>query len=367
MPRDAKYVYGVISSEEAMSFGPIGIGDRGDDVHTVPYRDLAAAVSNCPYVDYAAMKDTDKVKVVRDLAAHQRVIEEVMDGATILPAKFGTMVKDEGEVEAILRRGYFALKEALATVQDKVEVEVVATWDLDSVMQEVSWEEPIAKLRADIERKGSRLRSVADRIEVGKMVYESLARRRQSYQEEILGALAGLALELQTNVLLDDSFVMNVAFLVDKERQEQFDGKVREVDERLAGALDFRVIGPLPAYSFSTIEVRPFTHEEIQEAKGLLGLDEEEGSLAEIKAVYYRLAQEYHPDLKPGDNEAEERFARIVGAYELLTSYCLGEAAAQGITAKKKAERCCCSFAPASVDKAILVTIKQAEGMAKPE
>lgn len=365
MPKDVKYVYGVISGEEAMTFGAIGIGDRGDEVYTVPYKDLLAAVSDCLYVDYAAMKDRDKV--VRDLAAHQRVIEEVMDGCTVLPARFGTMVKDESEVEAILRRGYFTLKEALATVQDRVEVEVVVTWDLDSVMQEVSREKPIAKLRADIERKGSRLRSVPDRIRVGKMVYESLGRRRESCQEEILGALASFAFELQTNVLLDDSFVMNVAFLVDKDRQDEFDGKVREVDERLAGALNFRVIGPLPAYSFSTIEVRPFTHEEIQEAKGLLGIDGEEGSLAEAKAAYYRLAQEHHPDLKPGENEAEERFARIVGAYELLTSYCLGEAAAQGITAKKKAERCRCSFAPASVDKAILVTIKQAEGMTKPE
>ena len=367
MPRDVEYVYGVISSEEAMSFGPIGIGDRGDDVHTVPYRDLAAAVSDCLYVDYAAIKDRDKEKVVRDLAAHQRVIEEVMDGCTVLPAKFGTMVKDESEVKAILRRGYFALKEALATVQDKVEVEVVATWDLDSVMQEVSREKPIAKLRADIERKGSRLRSVADRIEVGKMVYESLARRRQRYQEDILGALASFAFELQKNVLLDDSFVMNVALLIDKDRQEEFDGKVREVDERLGGVLDFRVIGPLPAYSFSTIEVRPFTCEEIRAARGLLGIDGEEGSLAEAKAAYYRLAQEHHPDVKPGDREAEERFARIVGAYELLTSYCLGEAAARGVTARKKAERCCCSFAPTAVDKAILVTIKRAEGMAKPE
>jgi len=367
MPRDAKYVYGVISSEEAMSFGPIGIGDRGDEVYTVPYKDLLAAVSDCPYVDYAAVKDTDKEKVVRDLAAHQRVIEEVMDGSTILPAKFGTMVKDKGEVEAILRRGYFALKEALATVQDKVEVEVVATWDLDSVMQDIGRERPIALLRADIERKGSRLRSVADRIEVGKMVYESLARKRESYQEEILGALASFALELHENVLLGDSFVMNVAFLIDKDRQEQFDGRVREVDQRLGGVLNFRVIGPLPAYSFSTIEVRPFTCEEIRAAKRLLGIDGEEGSLAEAKAAYYRLAQEYHPDLSPGDREAEEHFARIVGAYELLTSYCLGEAAAQGITAKKKAERCRCSFAPGAVDKAILVTIKRAEGMARAE
>ena len=360
MAKDVKYVYGVIPSGEATSFGPIGIGDRGDEVHTVAYKHLAAVVSDCPPLDYTAMKDTDKEKMVRDLAAHQRVIEEVMEGSTTLPMKFGTMVKDKDEVEAILRRGYFGLKEALAATEGKVEVELVATWDVDSVTQEIAQEEPIARLRARIEKTKSRLRSVPDRIKVGKMVYESLGRRRENYQEEILGALTTFALDLQKNVLMDDKMVMNVAFLISKDRQEEFDDKVREVDERLGGALNFRVIGPLPAYSFSTIEVRPLTRQEIGEARGILGIDEEGSGLADIKAAYYQLAQEHHPDLKPGDEEAEERFTRIASAYQLLTSYCLGEAAAQGITAKKQAERYRCSFVPPAVNKAMLITVKRA-------
>jgi len=364
MAKDVQYVYGVIPSGEATSFGPIGIGGRGDEVCTVPYKDLAAVVSACRPIDYTGLKHTDKEKVVRDLAAHQRVIEEVMKDCAILPVKFGTMVDKAGEVEAILRRGYFALKEALAAVQDKVEVEVIATWDLDSVMQEIAQEESIARLRAKIGSQ-SQLRSVADRVEVGKMVYEYLAHRRKDYQQEVLGSLANLAVDLQKNVLMDDKMVINAAFLINRDQQQEFDDRVRQVDERLARVLNFRVIGPLPAYSFSTIEVRPFTRQEIGDAKVLLRMDEEEGSLAQIKAAYYQLAQECHPDVKPGDEEAEARFARITEAYQLLTTFCLGEAAAQGITAKKRAEGHRCSFLPAAVDKAILVTIKRAgEAMA---
>ena len=359
MPEDVKYIYGVISGEEAATFGPIGIGERGDDVYAVAHKDLAAVVSDCPHVDYAAIKDTNKEKVVRDLAAHQRVIEEVMSDSTILPAKFGTMVKDDGEVKSVLRRGYFALKEALATVQDKIEVEVVATWEVGSVMQEIAEEEPIAELRAAIEKSSSRLRSVADRVKAGKMVYESLGRRREAYQAEILGALTGFAVNLKENVILDDSFVTNVAFLIDRDRQKDFDGKVREVDEILGGQLSFRVIGPLPAYSFSTMEVRPFGRQEVQQARELLGIKDQEASLAGVKEAYYCLAQERHPDLRPDDEGTGDEFARIAGAYQLLSSYCLGEAAVQGITAKRKAEKHRCSFAPEAIDKAILVTVRE--------
>lgn len=366
MTKDVTYIYGVITSGEAMSFGPIGIGDRGDEaaslteVRTIPYKDLAAVVSDCPPVDYTALKDMDKEKVVRDLAAHQAVIEEVMKRFTVLPVKFGTTVKDEDEVETVLRQGYFALQEAHAAIADKVEVEVVATWDLPSVFQEISAEEPIAKLRARIEGM-SRLRSTPDRIKVGKMVYESLNRRRENYQQEALSALAGCALDLQKHSLMSDEMVMNVAFLLDKEQQEEFDRRLDELDERLGGRLNFRRIGPLPPYSFSTIEARPMTHQEINGAQEQLGLGQE-ASLNDVKRAYYALAQEHHPDAQPGDKAAEERFAQIAVAYQLLSNYCLGQAAAQGITAKKKAEGHRCSFAPAAIKESVLITVRRTGG-----
>ena len=38
----------------------------------------------------------------------------------------------------------------------------------------------------------------------------------------------------------------------------------------------------------------------------------------EIKKAYRRLAKENHPDLHPGDKEAENRFKEINEAYEIL-------------------------------------------------
>ncbi|MCG2770026.1 MAG: GvpL/GvpF family gas vesicle protein [Anaerolineae bacterium] len=366
MTKDAKYIYGVITSAEAISFGPIGISGRGDEVYTVPYRDLAAVVSDCPLVDYKAIRD--KERVVRDLAAHQAVIEEVMQRFTVLPVKFGTTAKDEGEVETVLRQGHFALKEAHAAIQDKVEVEVVATWDLPSVFQEISAEEPIAKLKARIEGM-SRLRSTPDRIKVGKLVYESLNRQREKYQQEILSVLVGCALDLQKNSLMNDEMVMNVAFLLDKGQQGAFDRRLDELDEKLGGRLNFRRIGPLPPYSFSTVEVRPMTYQEVQGAQELLGLGQE-ANLNEVKQAYYALAQEHHPDAQPGDkatdlsakSQAGERFAQIAAAYQLLSNYCLGQAAAQGITAKKEAEGYRCSFAPAAIKESMLITVRRMGG-----
>ncbi len=356
MTNDAKYIYGVIQNGGRTAFGPLGIGGRADEVYVVFYHDLAAVVSDCPAIDYNAVKD--KKKIVRDLAAHQRVTEEVMRHSSILPMKFGTMVKDEKSVGSVLRQGYFNLKEAQAAFQDKVEVEVVVTWDLASVVREIGNEEPIAKLKAKVEGKPG-LRGLNDRIKLGKMVYESLGRRREDRQRETLEVLANCSIDTQNNALMDDSFVMNAAFLIDKERQDEFDKRLEELDRRVGGALNFRRIGPLPPYSFATIEVRPMTHEEVKRARELLGLGEK-ATLREIKKAYYGLAQECHPDAQP-KSDGEERFTQIAQAYKLLRSYCLGQAAAQGITSKKAATEYSCSFTPAAVEKGVLVTVKRLE------
>lgn len=50
----------------------------------------------------------------------------------------------------------------------------------------------------------------------------------------------------------------------------------------------------------------------------LLGV-QKTATLDEIKKAYRRLARKYHPDLNPGDKEAEEKFKEISAAFEILS------------------------------------------------
>jgi len=46
---------------------------------------------------------------------------------------------------------------------------------------------------------------------------------------------------------------------------------------------------------------------------------ERQASPSDLKKAYYRLAKKYHPDLNPGDKEAEEKFKEASNAYSVLS------------------------------------------------
>lgn len=333
-----KHLYGVIKESQERDFGPIGIGEHQDRVYTICHNGLAGVVSDLPMTNYAPLPQET---IVRYLASHQYVIEQVMKSYGIVPIKFGNMAGDEEEVRQILKRGYDQFVAALEEMENKIELDVVASWaNLDSILKEVGEEEPIKKFRREAASKPP-AEIQAAKIELGSMVKSALDDRRTETASDIVSTLKESAVDYWPHEVMDDTMIMNVAFLIPKDKEKEFDQRTNQLDERYQQRVNFRCVGPLPPYSFSTMEIKKMDFEEVDAARALLGLGEE-ATISEIKESHRKLAHKFHPDQRPGDPKAQKQFERITKAYRLLLDYCQGER---------------CSFKKESVDDFMLIRV----------
>jgi len=345
------YVYGIIPSSDLAIFDSEGL-DPAHDVHTVVEGDLAVVTSG---VDRDSLHELDRGTAVRYLSAHQRVLETVVRDYPVLPVKFGTTLPDEETLRVLLRQGHTLLNTTLNTYAGKQQHEVVVLWDLKQVFQDIAAEEPISALRTQI-TQGTAEATANERITLGQMVHAALQRRSTQISEQVVARLRDLADDLIINPKMDDSMVVNVALLLDDTRQGDLDERLEELDTFFGGQLQIRCVGPLPPYSFATLEVQVLPFEVVDAARQQLGLATTT-STSEIKHVYRQRAAQAHPDLNPRADTAAVMEA-LSASYRLISTIAKAQSPVEG----DESSDCACHLDRAAVERTLLLRVVRHEG-----
>ena len=336
MSKIGKYIYGVINSDteeffdlgQIVAFEDIYPANRPTEVlnnsnasnraYTICFSDITAVVSDSEIVDYSHMpKDT----LGRLLVSHQQLVEKVMAKYTIIPMRLGTFASSDEEVRMILSKGYRTIKDIFERAKDSIEIDIVATLnDLKSFLQEVSEEDEIRQLKQSLLNKEGGV-TVDDQMKVGVLVKRHLDKKKEILAGQIQTALGEVAQNLKAHDLMDDKMVLNTAFLVSQTRQKEFERKLDDLNDKFEEKLNFRCVGPLPPYSFYTLEVRRPQFEEIDWAKKKLGLENDFITADEIKKAHRKTALTCHPDKNPDTPNIKQKFDEMTRAYKILLDY----------------------------------------------
>lgn len=352
------YVYGVVPAEEDMAFDTVGVDGDGGPVYAVPHHGIAAVVSTSPLENYRAL---GRQEAVTYLVAHQRVVEAVMRERPVLPVRFGTVLADAGVVQRLLAVGEARFTAALAEIADRVQMEVVVLWDLQEVFGEIAQQDEIAQFRAQIAARPAEA-MVAERMAMGQKVHASLLERRAALQSQLLPALRNVARDVVVNPPMDDSMVVNAALLLDPTDDGALDQELERLDQAFDGRLHLRCVGPLPPYSFATVEIVVPSFEAVDKARQTLGLCEVVRP-AKIRQAYHRLAAQSHPDHRPDDSAAESRMAELADAYALLNAYTEAQALEGGISPEggDASREALCHLDRATAERTLLISVRRQE------
>lgn len=348
MAESYQYLYGFIQAEREMVFTCPGIEGEGE-VSTIVDDGLAAVVSSVSSSHYTAL---DRAQAAQHLLAHQRTIEHIMSEFAILPAKFGSVLPDRAHVRHALRQGRALFEDALEGLGGRVQMEILVLWELKSVFEQIGQEPAIlSKKRALGGRSADEIKAV--QVAVGRLVKESLERRRQATQGTIQANLDRVAEDVISNPLRNDSMVANFALLLEEEDLQTLDEALASLDESFDGELEFRRIGPLPAYSFATVEVDVPEIGAIDAARRRLNLGEKV-PIKDIRTGYHMIAKAEHPDHHLGSEEAGQEMTELTEAYQLLMRYAESQA-----LPRDAEDSFICSFAPAEIENTLLISLKR--------
>lgn len=315
--KGGKYLYAVIVNNKPHNLeGMVGIDEQG--LKLVPYKDIAAVVSNVSFMNFDQF---NKPALELLVAAHEVVNRKLAQDHDTVPMRFGMVVENEESLLDVLGKAYLQFITSLEKLAGKTEFVLEVLLDEGTAIQKVVKENPeIQELQKNVSQRFGPM-NIASKIKLGRYIFETLASRRKKYIEDILYFLKNYYLDASAGKLFDKTMIMNYSLLVDKHKQTELELKVDELGQKCGGELRFKFIGPMPPYSFCNINLKLGNAEVVNNAKDILGLPEEI-TLAELKKAYRDLAAKYHPDKHGGAPDTEEQMKKIAAAYNILEQYC---------------------------------------------
>jgi hypothetical protein len=246
-----RYVYGVIQSaptKEPISFGRTGIGGFGEQVYTVHYGDIAGVVSKTNVFIFDPTRE--------NALAHEHVIELVMKTHTIIPMSFGTVFRTDEDIREVLKSIYASLKDVLEQMAGKVEFGLKVTWDRDRIIEELKRDdEEIHRFHQELTKKHLQSTYFA-RMQLGRMIDKAMGERSAEFVREIYDGLRSVCVASRDNKPIGDKMIMNAAFLIQREREADFDAAVNKIAKKFGERLNFKYTGPWPPYNFVNIRLK---------------------------------------------------------------------------------------------------------------
>lgn len=237
-----------LTSEQVSALDATPVDGDSARLRTVQHGDLAAIVSDTTVERFELERDR--------LMAHHQVLEHAMTLGDILPVSYGMVASNDRDItERLLRDTADQLHANLEHVRGRVELSLRVMWNQDQLFQEIVDEVPeIRELRDRIAGVPEE-QSYYERIRLGEMTSSILEQKNEIERQKMLDALEPLAADIRIGADSSESLLLNGSFLVDREREAEFDEAVQQIAEPRQDRMVFRYLGPLPPANFVSVMV----------------------------------------------------------------------------------------------------------------
>jgi hypothetical protein len=238
----ALYVYGIMRAGDATR-AVSAIRAAHATADAIEHDQIAALVG--------ALPDAERRLGREGILGHANVLQAAFEHGPVLPMRLGTAMPDaEAVVRELLAPHVQALSMRLDALDGKAEMQVKATYAEEPLLRSILERDPALRREVDRNRGLPPAATHFDQIRIGEAISQAVQARQAADGEALLSALRPLALVVSVSRPHHERAVLNAAFLVDSDELAEFDRAVEQLSQERAADIEFKLIGPLPAYSF---------------------------------------------------------------------------------------------------------------------
>jgi hypothetical protein len=241
------YMYAIVAAERGSALpAPSVSGIGGSEVYAICEGELAAVVSRTQQERLRPER--------RHLGAHQAVLKMLTRDDTALPMSFGIIASSETAVRKILHKHRDMFLAQLGRVTGKVEMGLRVLWDVSNIFEYFvgRFAELQTARNALLEsHPGNRDRMIA----LGQMFEARLNDEREHAFKRVADVLGRHGVEVKRNPPRSEREVMNLACLVKRELQNEFEGVVCEAARGFDNSFLFDFNGPWSPHNFVDLKL----------------------------------------------------------------------------------------------------------------
>lgn len=238
----ALYVYGIMRPGDATR--AVENSQAEADVEVVEHAGISAIVSTTAGSELRLRRD--------NILGHAEVMQAAFEHGPVLPFRLGTVVSDAPAVKReLLAPRADQLAARLDALDGKVEMQLKAVYTEEPLLRSILARDP-ALARCVQRTQGSPAAATHfERIRIGEAIAGAVQTRGAVDGRALLDALAPRSVAHFVSPPHHERAVANVAFLVERAELPGFDRAVEGLSQQHGDEIEFKLIGPMPAYSFA--------------------------------------------------------------------------------------------------------------------
>jgi len=279
------HLVGITTPTVAGAIAAAGGRLAGVEARTVEAAGLAALLVRFERPSWRLLRRSRAA--LESMLTAQRILEAAAAYGPLLPARPGTLIRNDVEACALLCSQRRQLAECLRLHGRSRQFQITITWN------------PVAALAARRDHAdvvaAAAVGAQGAAEEAAAMVHRFMSDQRAAFEAEAMRALAAIAQDVIALPVDEPDMLMNVVVLLAPGAEADLERILEALDQNLRGENRIRLIGPLPPVSFAAVTIERPRRDRIAAAQRLLGVGETSRT-CDLRRAYLAVARAHHPD-----------------------------------------------------------------------